>query len=51
VDIPPFALHRRYVQSGLYAQCRPPLEPDGMSDDVRWEAVTGVGDGFIAHRL
>ena len=28
------------------AQREPEVEPDSMSDDVRWKSVAGVGDGL-----
>ena len=34
------------ILDGPIAQGEPKIEPDGMADDVRREAVTGVRDGF-----
>jgi hypothetical protein len=31
------------------AQREPEVEPDSMSDDVRWKSVAGVGDGLLVH--
>jgi len=39
------ALSQRILDISI-AQREPEVDPDGMSDDVRWKSVAGVGDGL-----